>query len=65
MNADGFWNNQEAAKPIISEMKLLKGVIEPVESLMREVEDWWIDADFPDDKLSIIERLKAVAQGMS
>ncbi|MBL8546205.1 MAG: CCA tRNA nucleotidyltransferase [Hyphomonadaceae bacterium] len=33
--------------------------------IMREVEDWWIDADFPDDKLSIIERLKAVAQGMS
>lgn len=33
--------------------------------IMREVEDWWIDADFPDDKLSLIERLKAVAQGMS
>jgi poly(A) polymerase len=33
--------------------------------IMREVEDWWIDADFPDDKLSIIERLKAVAQGLS
>ncbi|MBY0568287.1 MAG: CCA tRNA nucleotidyltransferase [Hyphomonadaceae bacterium] len=33
--------------------------------VMREVEDWWIDADFPDDKLSVIERLKAVAQGMS
>jgi len=33
--------------------------------IMREVEDWWIDADFPDDKLSVIERLKAVVQGMS
>ncbi len=33
--------------------------------IMREVEDWWIDADFPDDKLSIIERLKAVVQGLS
>lgn len=33
--------------------------------IMREVEDWWIDADFPDDKLSVIERLKAVAQGMA
>ena len=32
---------------------------------MRDVEDWLIDADFPDDKLSVIERLKAVAQGMS
>ena len=33
--------------------------------IMREVEDWWVDADFPDDKLSVIERLKAVAQGMA
>ncbi len=36
-----------------------------VGQVMREVEAWWIDADFPDDKLSIIERLKAVAQGMA
>ena len=34
-------------------------------AVMREVEDWWIDADFPDDKLSIVERLKAVAQGLA
>ncbi len=33
--------------------------------VMREVEDWWVDADFPDDKLSVIERLKAVAQGLA
>lgn len=33
--------------------------------VMREVEEWWIDADFPDDKLSVIERLKAVAQGLN
>jgi len=36
-----------------------------VGEVMREVEAWWIDADFPDDKLSIVERLKAVAQGLS
>jgi poly(A) polymerase len=36
-----------------------------VGQVMREVEAWWIDADFPDDKLSVIERLKAVAQGMA
>lgn len=36
-----------------------------VGAVMREVEAWWIDADFPDDKLSVIERLKAVAQGMA
>ncbi|WP_395645179.1 CCA tRNA nucleotidyltransferase [Terricaulis sp.] len=36
-----------------------------VGAVMREVEEWWIDADFPSDKLSVIERLKAVAQGMA
>ena len=36
-----------------------------VGEVMREVEDWWIDQDFPNDKLSLIEQLKAVAQGMA
>lgn len=35
-----------------------------VGQVRREVEDWWIDNDFLDDKLSVIEKLKAVAQGM-
>ena len=36
-----------------------------VGQVMREVEAWWIDNDFIADKLSIVERLKAVAQGMA
>ena len=36
-----------------------------VGAVMREVEAWWIENDFIDDKLSIVERLKAVAQGMA
>jgi len=36
-----------------------------VGQVMREVEDWWIDHDFLDDKLSVIEKLKAVAQGLA
>ena len=35
-----------------------------VGEVLREVEDWWIDHDFLDDKFSAIEKLKAVAQGM-
>jgi poly(A) polymerase len=31
----------------------------------REVEDWWIDFDFTDDKMAVLERLKAVAQGLA
>jgi poly(A) polymerase len=36
-----------------------------VGQVLREVEDWWIDHDFIDDKMSAIEKLKAVAQGMA
>ena len=36
-----------------------------VGQVMREVEEWWIDQDFIEDKFSAIERLKAVAQGMA
>lgn len=31
----------------------------------REVESFWIDLDFTDDKLALLERLKAVAQGLA
>jgi poly(A) polymerase len=33
-----------------------------VGKVMAEVEDWWVDTDFTDDKFSLIERLKAVVQ---
>jgi poly(A) polymerase len=36
-----------------------------VGEVLREVETWWIDHDFLDDKFSAIEKLKAVAQGMA
>ena len=36
-----------------------------VGQILREVEDWWIDHDFVDDKLSAIEKLKSVVQGLA
>jgi poly(A) polymerase len=36
-----------------------------VGEVLREVEDWWIDHDFTEDKLSLVEQLKAVAQGLA
>ena len=36
-----------------------------VGEVLREIEEWWIDHDFIDDKFSAIEKLKAVAQGMA
>jgi poly(A) polymerase len=36
-----------------------------VGAVLAEVEDWWIDHDFTSDQMSLVEQLKAVAQGMA
>jgi len=52
--------------PLTGEEVMAAGVPEGplVGAVLREVEAWWIDNDFQTDKLSVVERLKAVAQGM-
>ena len=39
MGEAGFWDHQETAKAVVSEMKLLKAVTEPVESMLRAIDD--------------------------
>ncbi len=39
MGQPGFWDNQEAAKPVISEMKVLKATIDPIEAVLSGLED--------------------------
>ncbi len=39
MSAAGFWDNQESAQIVVSELSALKAVVEPVEEVSREVED--------------------------
>jgi poly(A) polymerase len=53
--------------PLTGEQVIAAGVPQGplVGAVMREVEDWWIDHDFLDDPMSMVERLKAVAQGMA
>jgi poly(A) polymerase len=36
-----------------------------VGQVRREIEDWWLDLDFTDDRMAAIERLKSVAQGLA
>lgn len=50
--------------PLTGQMIKAAGVPEGPEigRVWREVEEWWIDADFIDDEFSIIERLKAIVQ---
>jgi peptide chain release factor 2 len=39
MSAEGFWDNQQSAQAIVSQMSALKAVVEPVEELSREAAD--------------------------
>jgi len=50
--------------PLTGEEVMAAGVPEGphVGRIMREVEEWWVDVDFLDDRLSLVERLKAVVQ---
>lgn len=52
--------------PLTGEQVIAAGVTQgpQVGAVIREVEAWWIDADFPDDHLALVERLKAVAQAL-
>ena len=39
MGEVGFWDNQEAAKPVIHELKVLKAQIDPLEAILKGIED--------------------------
>ena len=39
MAAPGFWNNQEAAQPVISELKAVKAIVGPMAELDKRLED--------------------------
>ncbi len=39
MSQDGFWNNQESAKTVVTEVKAIKAAVEPIEAMMRSIED--------------------------
>ncbi len=39
MGQPGFWDHQDSAKAVVSEVKVLKAVIEPIESMLRDIDD--------------------------
>ncbi|MBV9420039.1 MAG: CCA tRNA nucleotidyltransferase, partial [Alphaproteobacteria bacterium] len=51
--------------PLTGRHVMLAGIPEGplVGEILKEVEDWWVDADFIDDEFSIAERLKAIVNG--
>ena len=39
MGEADFWNNQETAKGVVTEVKILKSTIEPIEAMLRDIAD--------------------------
>jgi peptide chain release factor 2 len=39
MGEPGFWDNQEAAKSVVAEAKVLKASVEPIEQVLAQIED--------------------------
>jgi peptide chain release factor 2 len=39
MGEAGFWDNQEKAKSVVGEVKVLKAIIEPIQSILAGIED--------------------------
>ncbi len=39
MGEPGFWDHQETAKTVVAEVKILKATIEPIEAMLREIDD--------------------------
>ena len=39
MTQEGFWDNQDAAKSVVSQLSALKSIVEPIEELQREIKD--------------------------
>lgn len=39
MAADGFWDRPEAARPVVSELKTLKAILDPIEQLQKQLDD--------------------------
>ena len=49
MGAPGFWDDQEAAAPVIAELKALKAVVSPVNELLTGVEDLQVLFELADE----------------
>ncbi len=39
MGQEGFWDHQETAKGVVAEMKLIKAVVDPIETMMSSIDD--------------------------
>jgi peptide chain release factor 2 len=39
MGQPGFWDHQETAKPVVMEVKVLKAMIDPIDAILRDIDD--------------------------
>ncbi len=62
MGEPGFWENQEAAQPIVAELKALKAIIDPVEAATKRAEDLAVMYELADSHNDAATRTEAEAE---
>ncbi len=60
MSKEGFWDNPEAAKSVVTQLSAIKSIVEPVEELQREIVDFQelfelAEAESDADELEMLE----------
>jgi peptide chain release factor 2 len=60
MSKEGFWDNPESAKSVVTQLSALKSIVEPVEELQREIVDFQelfelAEAESDADELEMLE----------
>jgi len=71
MAAPGFWDNQESAQETVAQMKQLKAIVEPVESLLGQVDDAQVllelsQSENDGDALAEVDKdLKTISDGVN
>ena len=68
MERPGFWDNQEAAQKVVSEMKGLRAQVEPVHDLLQRVDDAVVlleladEQDDDESQTEVQRELEAIAE---
>ncbi len=62
MGEPGFWENQEAAQPIVAELKALKATIDPVEAATKRAEDLVVMYELAETENDAATRAEAEAE---
>ena len=63
MSAPGFWDNQEAAQPVVARLKTVKAIVAPVTEMSSRIEDLQVHYELAEEENSEEEFREVAAAG--